>query len=696
MKNLARFREGAVTVGVLALLVAFIGAVLWPGYRLADRLAANNAALRLASEQQGRPEAIAGALETVRDRLGAGTYIGEAIDDLQRAVTEFDEALQKLEASAVGNRPELRTAKGVWSRYRAALTPIASFKGLPYRDTDTSGTAMTAAGKALLADTRTAVAMGRAATPKLTEALSSIGASLQADAVADSAQLRMLMIVGVAFACAFVALLAYVQWLKRRHERAAVEARNQTRDILATVKDGLFLIDADFRVGKAHSAALSALLGREDFDDLTFEDLLRPLVSEKTLATANKYVKLLWGERANENLIRSINPLSEVEVQIDRGEGRRDVRYLDFEFHRVRAEEGTRQVLVTVNDVTSRVLLARELKESQANAQTQLDMLVGILQSDPAQVLSFMDDATAALGHVNTVLKVPARTDREFRDKIDQLFREMHRIKGEAATLGLTALENRAHDYEDALNELRQRTSLSGDDFLPLVVRLDELFSHLRSLRELVVRLDGVRANTALESPTASTPLLSEGAFGKLAQRIASDHGKSVQLTAAGLEHVPPDYAKAVRDIAIQFVRNAVVHGIESAEARREAGKEATGKLHLEFGPAAGGYELTFEDDGAGIDDRRVRAAAIARGLVTAGQGEAMDSKAVLALLFKPGFSTCDRMDRDAGRGVGLDLVRRTVQSLNGRLGVTSVPGKFTKFRLVLPAPEAMRQQAVG
>jgi two-component system chemotaxis sensor kinase CheA len=696
VKHLAWFREGAVTVGVLALLIAFIGAVLWPGYRLADRLAANNAALKLASEQQGSPEAIADALESVRDRLGAGTYVGEAIDDLNQTVTRFDKALQALEGSAAASRAELRTARAVWSRYRAALTPVAGFKGLPYRDTDSTGTAMTAAGQALLADTRTAVAMSRAATPRLTGALSSIGASLQRDAASDSARLRLLMIVGVAFACAFVALLAYVQWLKRRHEREAVEARNQTRDILATVKDGLFLIDADFRVGKAHSAALSALLGRESFDNLTFEDLLRPLVPAKTLATANKYVKLLWGERANENLIRSINPLSEVEVTIDRGEGRRDVRYLDFEFHRVRAGQGTRQVLVTVNDVTSRVLLARELKESQANAQTQLDMLVGILQADPAQVLSFLDDASAALGHVNTVLKVPARTDREFRDKIDQIFREMHRIKGEAATLGLTAIEHRAHDYEDALNELRQRASLSGDDFLPLVVRLDEMFSHLKSLRELVVRLDGVRANAVLESPAASTSLLSEEAFDKLAQRIAADHGKSVRFTAAGLEQVPPDYARAVRDVTIQLVRNAVVHGIESAEARREAGKKTTGSLHLKFSVAPGGFELSFEDDGAGIDERRVRATAIARGLVAAEQGEALDSKAVLALLFRPGFSTHDRSDRDAGRGVGLDLVRRTVQSLNGKLGVTTVSGKFTKFRLVLPAPQPAARQAAG
>ena len=190
------------------------------------------------------------------------------------------------------------------------------------------------------------------------------------------------MVVGVAFACLLVALLAYFQWLKARHERLALEAQNQTRDILGTVKDGLFLIDADFRIGKAHSAALTALFRRDDFGNMTLEELLRDTVSERTLATATKYVKLLWGERANENLIRSINPLAEVEVHFDRDDGGRDLRYLEFDFHRVKGEHGVRHILVSVNDVTSRVLLARELKESQANAQGQMDMLLGLLQVD--------------------------------------------------------------------------------------------------------------------------------------------------------------------------------------------------------------------------------------------------------------------------------------------------------------------------
>jgi signal transduction histidine kinase len=680
-----RLRARAATVGLVSLLVVVIGAVLVPGYRIADRLYANTVALRLASMQLGRPAAIAASLGTMRDRLQSGAYIGDTLDDLRNEVRDLDHAFRQLEGSAAANAPELQKARVEWRTFRGRLKPILAFDGLPYRDTDSGGAEMNAPGRKLLAETRAALVTGRTVTPQLTGALSGIGARLQAETAEASATLRTLLVAGVVFACLLVALLMYVQWLKTRHERAAKVAQDQMRDILATVKDGLFLLDADLRIGKAHSASLSSLLRRDSFEGLAFEDLLRDLVSEKVLATATKYVNLLWGDRVNENLIRSINPLNEVEVRLDRGDDRRDVKYLDFEFHRVRGGEGVRQVLVTVNDVTSRVLLTRELKDSQADSQSQVDMLLGILRADPRQVLGFLDDAAASLGHVNAVLKVPARNDGEFRHKIDELFREIHRIKGEAATLGLASVEARAHEFEDTLQALRERASLSGADFLPLVVRLDDLYKHLKAVRDIVERLDGLRADATLSAKPAAEPV-SAATLEMLAQRVAGDQGKRVRVVASGLDAVPRDLAKPLRDILIQLVRNAVVHGIESAVAREAAGKNATGVLRVEFKPTQHGFDLDFLDDGAGIDEARVREVAAQRGLVNAEQAKALDSKRVLALLFRPGFSTRAAGDRDAGRGVGLDVVRRIVSELGGRIGVVTSAGKFTRFRITLPA----------
>jgi HPt (histidine-containing phosphotransfer) domain-containing protein len=651
-------------------------------------------------------------LAALRDQLRGGAYVGQSLKDLSATVRDYDAALRQLGASAARQAPELAEARQLWSAYQAQVAPVAGFSGIPYSDSDVAGTRINAAGRQLLDNARTALATGRDATPKLTGKMARIGARLERDVAHGAATLRKLMIAGVAFASVLVALLLYFQWLKSRHERVAREAQSQTRDILATVKEGLFLIDSDFRIGKAHSAALCALMRRDSFEGMTFEDLLAPLVPAKTYDTAVKYVKLLWGERVNENLIKSINPLAEVKVNFDRREASRDIRYLEFDFHRVKGDAGVRQILVSVNDVTTRVLLARELKESQSGNSVQMDMLVGILKVEPRQLVAFLSDSDATLKLVNTVLKVPARDDAGFRQKIDQMFREMHKLKGESAALGLVTVENRAHAFEDLLKELRDRPDLTGNDFLPLLVRLDDLFAHFKSVRELIDQLDGLRAaaqvgaiasggTMAVQALDVAKTLMQRpvqdvtGGLETLAQRIAGECGKKVRFEVRGLELVPNDYLRTVRAVAIQFVRNAVVHGIEDEAQRAASGKPETGTMLLEFTRVANGVDMIFQDDGAGLIAEQIREAAVRRGTVTEEEARALDGKAVIGLIFRPGFSTQEQETKDAGRGVGLDVVWKTVRGMGGKIAVSTAPGKYTRFKIHLPN-EGAQQGAVA
>ncbi len=706
-----RYKGAAAAVGFLALLVAFIAAVLLPGYRLADQLSQSTAALKLVSEHRSEPEAMVSMLAAIRDRLRSGSYVGDSVADLARSKREYDSAIGELRRTAAVDSRHLQPVEKAWAAYGALLEPVAVFSGIPYRDTDSTGTELNANGERLMADTLQALEYGRQNATGMADGLARMGARLEGEAVTGAATLRRLMLVGMVFAGMLLALVARFQWLKAREERAAQAARQQTRDILGTVKEGLCLLDKDFRIGKTHSAALAALFGRDSFDGLTFDDLLRGLVSEATLETASKYVKLLWGERANENLIKSINPLAEVEVTFDHGYSGRDTRYLEFDFHRVKQDGVVRQVLVSVSDVTSRVLLAREIKQSQDSADSQMELLLAMLQVEPGQLETFLSDSNALLRMVNSVLKVPARSDADFRRKVDSLFREMHKIKGDAATLGVPTVESRAHAFEDMLKELREREELSGNDFLPLVVRLDDLFAHLRAIQELLARLDNLRSASILAAPApapapapASVPGLSappnparrlSDTLQTLAARVAENHGKKVMLVTTGLDQVPGDYRRVVQNLVIQFVRNAVVHGIEDASVRSDAGKNPAGLLQVEFKPREHGYELLFQDDGAGIRADRVKEKAIALGLVDAVRAESLDERSTLGLIFKAGISTHDGDDRDAGRGVGLDMVWKSIQEMGGRIAVATVPGKLTRFRVLFPGPDE-QQHAVA
>ena len=721
-----------------AVLVLFALAVLLPGFRLAGQLDDAASALRLVSEQRRQPDIVAGALASVRDRLESFGYVDEPLSEIRNGVKEFDGLVATLSSDAAGARTfaasparavqssqllreHFDILKSSWQVYRKSIQPIAEFSGVPYADSEASGVRLNAEGRVLATEARRAIVVARKQSPLLVAATGRVAVALEQESERLSTYLRLLMLAALTGALALGVGLVYFAVARRRDSALLADAHRQTDDILRTVKDGLFLLDSQARIGSTHSASLQKLFKRDNIAGISFEELLRPIVPEKTLNTALRFVEVLWSERTRENLVKSINPLQEVEVNFDNGSGGHEARWLEFDFHRVKNDGKQVNLLVSVNDVTQRVRLAHELAESREKAQSQVDALLGVLHVNPQQLRSFLGDSDAAMKMVNAMLREPTRDESAFRRKLDSIFRQIHSIKGEAAALGLGTVETRAHEFEDALKELREREALSGGDFLPLVVKLDDLFTHLSSIGDLVTRLAQLNfaatspeALRGQEAPAATTePRVRPAADGtmkltavpdalgetltQLVERIAGERGKSVRLEAEGLAGVPAQYRRFVKDITIQTVRNALVHGIESPDARKLTAKDATGRIKVEFrNEGSTGYRLLVEDDGAGLNKRRIREVAVSRGLMSSEEAARLDPKQLMTLVFRPGFSTQDVTDEDAGRGVGMNLVAELVREARGRIAVSSSEGRYTRITVMLPALEAVSSEATG
>jgi HPt (histidine-containing phosphotransfer) domain-containing protein/PAS domain-containing protein len=710
-----RIGPGGLVVLVIVLAFSFLVTVLVPGLELAGELVDSAAALKLVGEQQRNPTIIRAALDSLRERLGTRAYIQESEDQLRDAAKKLDAALPIMNAPRPANWFALTGDTGataesiagkhapelgkIWANERAALKPVLEYAGVPYDDSESAGTSLNQSGRQLDQDVAAAIRTSRHALPLLDAELVAITGDLQTTNARAARELRLVMLVGLAIAGLLVLVITVLINARRRQEESLQLARQQTTDILRTVKDGLFLLDQNLNIGTAYSAALETLFQRNDFAGLGFEALLKNVVSEKTLATALKFVTILWSERTNEKLVKSINPLGEVEVHLDVGRGKFETRYLQFEFHRVRVEGKITQVLVSVSDVSARVDLARELQTSQSQAQAQVDTLLGILHIDPAQLTSFLNDSNAAMKMINAVLREPAREEGVFRKKLDTLFRQAHAVKGEAAALGLSSIESRAHSFEDDLKSLREKSDLSGNDFLPLVIKLDDLLTHLQSVGELVSRLSRLQPVT-VEVAHTKTDVIAGGprqldrsdfalttALQQLAERVATEQKKEAALQCVGFDAVPEHYRRIVKDISIQAVRNAVVHGIETPSVRLAAGKLAQGQVRLTFQALPdGGYKFSVEDDGQGLATDRIKEVAVEKGFITPEQANGLDAKQVYSLLFKPGFSTVDSATKDAGRGVGMNLVADLMHQIGGRVGVATARGRFTRLTVTMPS----------
>ena len=677
-------RRDILTVGLGAALAVLMGVILFAGIHQATRLQTEIAALQTASSLQTFPEDIARELDTLRERLEIRAYSGRALADLRASVHRFDATLRQMATMDGMDAADLARTRRLWRQYDPVIAPVVAFNGQPYADSDTAGSTLSRAGRAHFAQVKRAQLFASVHAKSLQDGLMLGVRRLQASASAAAARLRALLLAGVLAALVLAAAAAYLQITRARDQRAAREAEERTRDILKTVREGFFLLDRDNRIGSVWSEALTRMFNRTDFAGLSFEDLLKNLVPAPTLATAVKYVNLLWGERAHENLMKSINPLGQLEITAEDERGGTETRYLQFDFHRVVGPTGVKHVLCAVGDITSSVLLARELQDSQQSANAQLDMMIGMMRTDPVQLTAFLETADAGLKHVNAILKEPARTDTEFRRKPGSIMRELHSLKGEAAALDLASIADRLHALEDMVGNCQAKGSLTGGDFLPIVVKLDELLAYLRGVTEMASRL--------IVKPEADTTPRGDvlaATLQTMAAQLARDHAKRFTLNAAGLADVPPPYARTLKDCLIQLVRNAAVHGIETPAVRRERAKGDVGQVNIEFRSSGAQYELVFEDDGAGIAPEALKEAALRRNMITEAEAAAMDMRGAMALIFRPGFSTAEGTALDAGRGVGMDVVARNVYALGGRIGVTTNPGKFTRFKITLPAISA-------
>ncbi len=205
----------------------------------------------------------------------------------------------------------------------------------------------------------------------------------------------------------------------------------------------------------------------------------------------------------------------------------------------------------------------------------------------------------------------------------------------------------------------------------------------LRSVSEEIERLAGELRDTMMVLRMVPVASLF-GRFRRLIHDLARDTGKSIALVTEGeTTEVDKTVIERLFDPMVHLVRNSCDHGLEDAEQRRAAGKPEEGTVRLGAHQSGGEVVITIRDDGRGIDRTRVRAKAEANGLIQPDQ--VLTDQELLQLIFAPGFSTAAQITNLSGRGVGMDVVKRTIEALRGTIDITSVDGQGSTISLRIP-----------
>jgi two-component system chemotaxis sensor kinase CheA len=253
-------------------------------------------------------------------------------------------------------------------------------------------------------------------------------------------------------------------------------------------------------------------------------------------------------------------------------------------------------------------------------------------------------ETAAAKNNAGGSIRVPAERLDELMDRVGELVIAQSRLKQVAASTADIQVKAIAEEIERLALELRDTTM--GVRMVPIA----SLF----------------------------------GRFRRLVHDLANELGKEISLTTSGEEtELDKTVIERLNDPLVHLIRNSIDHGLESAEQRLGNGKSAQGNIHLSARHSGDKVLISIRDDGRGLDRQRIQAKAEENGLLA--PGTKLSDSELFQLIFQPGFSTASKVTNLSGRGVGMDVVKKTVEGLRGNIDIASTQGEGTVITLQLP-----------
>ena len=320
------------------------------------------------------------------------------------------------------------------------------------------------------------------------------------------------------------------------------------------------------------------------------------------------------------------------------------------------------------------VRVPADLLENLVNLAGETSIFRGRVEQQVSDIGATLSEMEATIERVRDQLR---RLDTETQAQI------LSRHQDEHERAGYEEFDPLEMDRYSQLQQLSRSLFESASDLLDLK---NTLASRNRDAETLL--LQQARVNTELQEGLMRTRMVPFDRMvprlRRVVRQVAGELGKQVEFEVNNPEgEMDRNVLERIVAPLEHMLRNAVDHGIENSEARKETGKPETGNIHLSLSREGGDILLTLSDDGRGIDLSAVRRKAIERGLMH--EGSELSEQEVMQFILESGFSTAAQVTQISGRGVGMDVVHSEVKQLGGTMGIHSVAGEGTTFSIRLP-----------
>ena len=358
------------------------------------------------------------------------------------------------------------------------------------------------------------------------------------------------------------------------------------------------------------------------------------------------------------------------------------------------SSEAVSLILLTIDRIKEILdALEREQREPEGADSDLIADLEAMLKEIEAEAPPQAETPGRAVGTlVDQALERPLRPGENSLDELERAFRE--------TPVELPDIRAAAPKIDEAEKAAHHSIRVPLETLEQLMTMVSELVLTRNQLLEIVRRQDESEFKTPLQRLSNVTAQLQEGVMKTRMQPIGNawqklprivrdlghELGKQIELEMHGAEtELDRQVLDLVKDPLTHMVRNSADHGLEAPADRRATGKPERGRIRLSAYQEGGQIVIEIADDGRGLDTERIKAKAVAQGLVSAAELEKLSEAQIHRFIFAPGFSTAATVTSISGRGVGMDVVRNNIDQIGGTIDVRSVRGRGVSFIIKIP-----------
>lgn len=470
-------------------------------------------------------------------------------------------------------------------------------------------------------------------------------------------------------------------------------------NIFGSVNEGICITDKEFNLTSFYSNSLLNIFNlKGSIDGKRFkEDLLTPFITKDISEEVDMFFELFKKDKINMKTISKISPLHDLKIYLNsiEKEETMDEKILNIDIRKLQ-QESDFSYLITISDITQEVKLQKEVMAQKEKSNEEMKLLYKIINLNPIILDEFLDESLNEISKMKLIFEKSSQFSKKNHGDLNfilkSIYRGIHTIKGSSNVIDFESLTQELEEIEEKISEAKNTKDVDNTallNLLPMIVNLENKIKNISVLRNRINSFyQQNKVNEIGENQTeekVDKDILVESVR-DLVTTWSDKFKKKIKCIIDQFNYgqLPKTIKRNIKDILIQLARNSIYHGIELPEERIQNGKGEWGNIKISSRIDDNQLKIVYEDDGSGIDIKKVKNKAIENGL---DQNEVnnWDENETIEYLFKQGVSTAEETNEIAGKGVGMDVIKDTIENLKGTIDIQTKLSHYFKANISIP-----------